>query len=82
MSYNEINIANYNFEDTFVQFINSYQEAYKNKVLQNAPAPREVQKNTSEKRDIKTILEDFFFSPKYDNVLDVIRFGNKKTAEN
>ena len=81
MSYNAIDVTNYNFENTFVDFINSYQETYKIKVLQNAPAPLEVQKNTSEKRDIKTILEDFFFSPKYDNVLDAIGFGNTKTVE-
>lgn len=81
MSYNKISLTNYNFENTFIDFINSYQETYKTKVLQNAPAPLEVQNNTSEKRDIKTILEDFFFSPKYDNVLDVIRFGNKKTVD-
>ncbi|MBE7659459.1 hypothetical protein [Tenacibaculum finnmarkense] len=31
---------------------------------------------TVEKRDIKKILEDFFFTPKYNNVLDVLKFGN------
>ena len=82
MSYNAIDLTNYNFEDKFVNFINTYQEIYINKVLQNAPAPLEVQKTTSEKRDIKAILEDFFFSPKYDNLLDAIGFGNTKIIEN
>lgn len=82
MSYNAIDLTNYNFEDKFVNFINTYQDIYINKVLQNAPAPLEVQKTTSEKRDIKAILEDFFFSPKYDNLLDAIGFGNTKIIEN
>lgn len=81
MSYNQIDLANYNFEDTFVNFIKSYQEAYKINVLQDAPAPIEVHIKTSKKRDIKTILDDFFFAPKYDNVLEAIGFGNKKTVE-
>ena len=82
MSYNAIDLTNYNFEDTFINFINKYQDIYTKKVLQNATAPPGVQKTTSEKRDIKAILEDFFFSPKYDNVLDAIGFGNAKTVEN
>ncbi|CAM1350220.1 hypothetical protein [Tenacibaculum insulae] len=81
MSYNQIDLAKYNFDSTFVEYINSYLDIYKNKVLQDAPAPLEVQNTTSEKRDIKAILEDFFFSPKYDNVLDAIGFGTKKAVE-
>ncbi|WP_233898636.1 hypothetical protein [Tenacibaculum piscium] len=29
-----------------------------------------------QKRDIKKILEDFFFTPRYDNVLDALKLGS------
>ena len=81
MNYNEIDISNYNFDTKFIKFISLYQNQYKNKVLQNnSPIPNTETTKTSKKRDLKDIIEDFFFSPKYDNVLDIIKFRNKKVV--
>jgi len=77
MNYNEINLNGHNFDKKFVKFINSYQNKYK--VLDNTISPeiKNIKANTSSKiQDIKSILEDFFFSPRYDNALDLIKFGN------
>lgn len=61
MSYNAIDLTNYNFEDKFVNFINTYQDIYINKVLQNAPAPLEVQKLLQTKEILKQYLKISFF---------------------
>ncbi|MEX6626698.1 hypothetical protein [Tenacibaculum salmonis] len=76
MNYNEIDLKDYNFDNDFITYIESYQDIYKYKVLQNTPdTPKVKEIVTSEKKAIKTILEDFFFAPKYNNVLDVLKFA-------
>ncbi|MCG8807344.1 hypothetical protein G1K57_04200 [Tenacibaculum finnmarkense] len=92
MNYNKINLKNYNLDSDFLSYIESFQNIYEHKVLQIATSTNtaeialEAKENvftentvvttTVEKRDIKKILEDFFFTPKYNNVLDVLKFGN------
>ncbi|WBX73750.1 hypothetical protein PG913_00330 [Tenacibaculum pacificus] len=61
MNYNEIDLKSYNFDNDFIAYIESYQDIYKYKVLQNTSDAKEIRKTiTSEKKPIKTILEDFF----------------------
>lgn len=72
MNYNQINLDNYNVDKPFVNFLTLYQNQYVNKVLNTVG--KLSRKNNSTIKSITTIIEDFFLSPKYDNVLDIIKF--------
>lgn len=72
MNYNKVNLDNYNIDKTFVNFLTLYQNQYVNKVLNTVKLS---QKNNNTRKSITTIIEDFFLSPKYDNVLDIIKFN-------
>lgn len=82
MNYKPIHISNPNLDNDFITFIQSHQKRYENIVLgksleKHTDKVTQETEDTPEKKDIKTILENFFFSPKYDNVFDLIK-GNKK----
>lgn len=72
MNYKQINLDNYNVDKPFVNFLTLYQNQYVNKVLNTVG--KLSRKNNSTIKSITTIIEDFFLSPKYDNVLDIIKF--------
>lgn len=81
MNYNKIDLNNYNLDSDFVSYIESFQSIYEHKILNISPSTNRTlhtKENNpiTDKKDIKKILEDFFFTPRYNNVLDVLKFGN------
>ncbi|MEX6627147.1 hypothetical protein [Tenacibaculum salmonis] len=78
MNYNQLILKKRNFDNEFITFINSYQNLYQNVILENTPYQAERKNNHQnlKKRKLKETLEDFFFTPKYNNVLDLLKLSN------
>ncbi|WBX73319.1 hypothetical protein PG913_10745 [Tenacibaculum pacificus] len=78
MNYNQLILKERNFDNEFITFINSYQNLYQNEILKNTPYQTEEKNNhpNLKKRKLKETLEDFFFAPKYNNVLDLLKLSN------
>ncbi|MBE7628602.1 hypothetical protein [Tenacibaculum piscium] len=68
MNYNQLTLKERNFDTEFINFINSYQNLYQNMILEDTSL-------STRKRNLKNTLEDFFFTPKYTNVLDLLKLS-------
>ncbi|ALU75668.1 hypothetical protein [Tenacibaculum finnmarkense] len=74
MNYNELILKECNFDTEFIDFIDLYQNFYKNSILEITPNQVAEKVEVSKKRTIKDSLEDFFFTPKY-NILDILKLS-------
>ena len=83
MNYKMLDFKDSNFEENFLLLLTSYQVKYVEKILQkdvsfNSDSGMDnsgllLKEEKSKKIDLKMILTDFFLSPRYDNVLDILK---------
>ncbi|AZJ35786.1 hypothetical protein [Tenacibaculum singaporense] len=81
-SYKAIDIKKINIDSEFQKYISFFQNEYKTKVLLNESAiDYEEAPNINNVNDLKNAVYDFFFEPRFENVLDLIKFKKQKPQD-
>lgn len=78
-SYKTINVQKITNDSEFQNFINFFQNEFQNKVLSNnsVVSENETLKSINSVNDLKEAVYDFFFEPRFENILDLVNFKNK-----
>ena len=78
-SYKTINVQKITNDSEFQNFINFFQNEFQNKVLSNnsVVSENETLKSINSVNDLKEAVYDFFFEPRFENILDLVKFKNK-----
>ncbi|MEE3998967.1 hypothetical protein V1T75_01365 [Tenacibaculum sp. FZY0031] len=81
-SYKAIDIKKINIDGEFQKYIRFFQNEYKTKVLLNESAiDYNEAPNINNVNDLKNAVYDFFFEPRFENVLDLVKFKKQKTKD-
>ncbi|WP_417800943.1 hypothetical protein [Tenacibaculum sp.] len=81
-SYKAIDIKKINIDGEFQKYICFFQNEYKTKVLLNESAiDYNEAPNINNVNDLKNAVYDFFFEPRFENVLDLVKFKKQKAKD-
>ncbi|CAM1365618.1 conserved hypothetical protein [Tenacibaculum litoreum] len=81
-SYKAIDIKKINIDSEFQKYISFFQNEYKTKVLLNESAiDYNGAPDINNVNDLKNAVYDFFFEPRFENVLDLIKFKKQKPQD-
>lgn len=78
-SYKTIDIQKTTNDIEFQDFIFFFQNEYKIKVLLDNSTidEKETAKSINNTNNLKEAVYDFFFEPRFENILDLVKFKNK-----
>ena len=77
--YKALDLKEIGLDNEVLQLLESFQDEYKLKVLANEPVIDEEQiTDSSNGQDLKMVIYDFFFEPKFDSVFDLVKFKKMK----
>jgi len=79
-SYKAIDVQKITIDSEFQNFINFFQNEFQNKVLSNNSVVNENEtlKSINSVNDLKEAVYDFFFEPRFENVLDLVKLKKQK----
>jgi len=82
-SYKAIDVQKITIDDEFQNFISFFQNEFQNKVLSNnsVVSGNETFKSINSVNDLKEAVYDFFFEPRFENILDLVKFKNKQKPQ-
>lgn len=81
-SYKAIDIKKISIDSEFQKYISFFQNEYKTKVLLSESAiDYNGAPDINNVNDLKNAVYDFFFEPRFENVLDLIKFKKQKPQE-
>lgn len=81
-SYKAIDIKKISIDSEFQKYISFFQNEYKTKVLLNESAiDYNGTSNINNVNDLKNAVYDFFFEPRFENVLDLVKFKKQKPQD-
>ncbi|CAM1354946.1 MULTISPECIES: hypothetical protein [Tenacibaculum] len=81
-SYKAIDIKKMSIDSEFQKYISFFQNEYKTKVLLNESAiDYNETSNINNVNDLKNAVYDFFFEPRFENVLDLVKFKKQKPQD-
>nr|WP_299033713.1 hypothetical protein [uncultured Tenacibaculum sp.] len=82
-SYKAINVQKIIIDDEFENFISFFQNEFQNKVLSNnsVVSGNETFNSINCVNDLKETVYDFFFEPRFENILDLVKFKNKQKPQ-
>ena len=82
MSYKAIDIKKTNIDSEFQKYISFFQNEYITKVLSNeSTIDYNGASNINNVNDLKNAVYDFFFEPRFENVLDLVKFKKQKPQD-
>ncbi|MGG6231305.1 hypothetical protein [Tenacibaculum sp. SDUM215027] len=82
-SYKAIDVKKISIDSEFQKYISFFQNEYKTKVLLNESAiDYNGAPNINNVNDLKNVVYDFFFEPRFENVLDLVKFKKQKPKDN
>ncbi|WP_428740296.1 hypothetical protein [Tenacibaculum sp.] len=85
--YKALDLKEIGLDNEVLQLLESFQDEYKLKVLTNESVIDDEQiADSSNGQDLKMVIYDFFFEPKFDSVFDLVnfkkmKFGNSKNNQ-
>ncbi|WP_425658594.1 hypothetical protein [Tenacibaculum ascidiaceicola] len=81
-SYKAIDIKKMSIDSEFQKYISFFQNEYKAKVLLNeSTIDYNETSNINNVNDLKNAVYDFFFEPRFENVLDLIKLKKQKPQD-
>lgn len=82
-SYKAIDIQKTTNDIEFQNFINFFQNEYKTKVLLDNSTidEKETAKSINNTNNLKEAFYDFFFEPRFENILDLVKFKSKQKPQ-
>ena len=83
--YKAINLKEIGLDSEIQKLLENFQDEYKLKVLTNE-SDEQITDNSDE-QDLKSVIYDFFFEPKFDSVFDLVnlkklKLGSSKDDQN
>ncbi|REH48733.1 hypothetical protein C7448_1059 [Tenacibaculum gallaicum] len=81
MSYKAIDIKKISIDSEFQKYISFFQNEYKTKVLLDESIIDYNGTNINNVNDLKNAVYDFFFEPRFENVLDLVKFKKQKPKD-